>query len=53
MHIPGREVMYGKVRPVGVEASGVGDASSKKGHAQKRIGPQGEEPEAGDCDRFE
>jgi len=53
MQFSGHEVMYGEVRAVGIEASRVGDASSKEGHAQERLGPQGKEPEAGDCDRAE
>jgi hypothetical protein len=38
MQFPLHEVMYGEVRAVGIEASRVGDASSKEGHAQKRRG---------------
>jgi hypothetical protein len=42
------EVCDGEVRQIGIEESRIGDAPEKEGHAQERIGPEGQEPQAGD-----
>jgi hypothetical protein len=44
---------HGKVREGGFEARGVGNAPQEEEDARERIGAQGDEPQAGDCDRFE
>ena len=47
------EVDYGEVWKVGIEAREVCDEAAEEGHAQERVGTDGEEPQAGDRDRLE
>jgi hypothetical protein len=46
-------VSDGEVRTFGLEACGVSDAASQKGVFEKRLGPHGEEPQAGNRNRVE
>ena len=47
----GSKEEWPEVRKVRIEESGKRDAPPQEGNAQERERPQGEEPEAGDCDR--
>jgi endonuclease/exonuclease/phosphatase family metal-dependent hydrolase len=47
------EVVNGEVRKVRVETGSLGDAPEEEGHAQERLGPEGDEPQTGDRDRPE
>jgi hypothetical protein len=43
----------GEIRKVRVEECRIDDATTQARNAQEQLGSEGEEPEAGDCDRLE
>ena len=50
---PLEEVRHGQIRAWGEEARRIRDATAQERDVEERIGPHGQEPQAGDRDRVE